>query len=138
MAIWPTRPIHNAADVTLDKQPGTLPNVADTLANFFQLLTVRQVTKTVVNFQLSETATTVQFQGALMPFPAQQLRMKPEGQRAWKWKKIFTWPSVTLNPDDIVLTQDGTQYRVMNKSDFKEYGYDEYDCTEDYTGSSPA
>lgn len=137
MSIWPTQPIWNAANVTLDKQPGSMPNVADTLSNYLQLLTVERVTKTVINFNVVETTAPQSFQGVIAPFPSQELKMKPINQRAWSWKKIFAYPSITLIPDDVVKDQQGVQYRVMKRDDFTQYGYISYDCVQDYSGSGP-
>lgn len=137
MTIWPTQPIWNAKDVSLANNPGTLPNMADTIANWFQLLTFKQVVKKTINFQTVETASPLEFQGVVQPFTSQQLAMKPEGQRAWKWFTIHAWPTLILKPDDVIINQAGTQFRVMEKLDFKEYGYVRYEMIEDYSGSGP-
>ena len=137
MAIWPVQPIFNANAVTLDKIPGTLPVVSDVIANWFQLLTFEHITKTTINFQVVETTTPMQFQGVVQPFTAQQLSIKPEGERSWKWYTIHAWPALSLVPDDVLVDQSGTQYRIMEKFDFKEYGYVLYHAVQDYSGSGP-
>lgn len=106
--------------------------------NLFQLLTFKQITKTVdATFQVIETATSLQFQGVVQPFTAQQLRMKSEGQRLWKWSTIHALPVLSLKPDDVLIDQAGVQYRVMGKKDYSAYGYQEYEIIEDYPGLSP-
>lgn len=134
--IWPTQPIHNAKDVGLGENPGTLPNMSSDLANWFQLITMEKITKTLSNFVIVETTTPVLFQGVVQPFNSRQLMMKPEGQRAWKWKNILSWPGVPLAPDDVVL-YEGIQYRVMATIDWKQYGFREYHIQSDYIGSGP-
>lgn len=134
--IWPTQPIHNASDVTLQSNPGTLPNFSDAVGNWFQLLKFEQVVKTIVNFVVVETTTPIQFQGFVQTFTPRQLMMKPEGQRLWKWKQILCWPGVPLKPDDVIRYED-IQYRVMESIDFKQYGYHEYHIVEDYVNSGP-
>ena len=136
--IWPVQPLHDAADVPLSKNPGTLPNMSDVIGNWFQLLTFDKVIKTIVNFNVVETTTPLMFQGVFQPFTKQKLMMKPEGQRLWKWFMVHAWPTLILNPDDVIIDQSGTQYRVMEKNDLKEYGFVEYDLVQDYTGSGPA
>lgn len=137
MAIWPVKPVQNAKDTTLDKNPGTLPNMFETLQNFFSLLTFDRVTKSVVNFNLVEVTTPMQFQGLLTPFSARQLKMMPEGQRSWKWYKIVAWPTLSLENDDVLIDQSGVQYRIMRQNDYTMYGYLEYDAVQDFTGSGP-
>lgn len=124
--------IKNAKDVPLRSNPGTLPNVSDAMANWFQRTTFTRVNKTVTNFSNIETPVSYYFMGVVQPFTAQQLQMKPEGQRQWKWFTIHAWPDLILEPDDVIKI-DSTNYRIMYKWDYKEYGYVKYDCVEDYT-----
>lgn len=137
-SIWPVSPIFNAGSVPLSKQPGTLPNMADTIMGWFQLLTFEKVTKTVdATFQVVETTTPIAFQGVVMRLTAQQLRMKPEGQRSWQWNQIYALPVVSLKPDDVLITQDGLHYRVMEKLDYSQYGYISYHVIEDFNPPTP-
>jgi len=134
--IWPTQPIHDASDVPLSSNPGTLPGMADTVGNWFQLLVFEKIVKTVVNFQVVETTVPVQFQGVVYTEPGRQLIMHPNGQRLWKRKTIVCWPTVLLAPDDVVK-YEGIQYRVMMSTDYKEYGFMEMALVQDYNGSGP-
>lgn len=126
-------PIFNASSVLLNQNPGTLPNVSRALLNWFQPLNFVTIVKTVVNFAVVETLTTVNFLGVRQPFTPQMLLMKPEGERQWKWETIHALPGLILSPDDII-TFLGVNYRVMQKLDWKEYGYVQYDIVQDYTG----
>lgn len=134
--IWPVQPLHNASSVPLSANPGTLPNMADTVANWFQLLVFEKIVKTIVNFKVVETTTPVQFQGVVITDPKRKLVMAPNGQRVWKVKSVFCWPTILLAPDDVVLYET-VQYRVMAGGDYKQYGIMEYWLAEDYTGSGP-
>lgn len=116
---------------------GNLPYVGDTLLEYFQPMVFTTIVKTTVNFQVVETATSVTFRGVWQPFSAQQLNMKPHGQRAWPTFQLHSDTTLTLSPDDVV-TYLGTQYRVMGKLDYSKYGYFEYHLVEDYTGSGPS
>lgn len=134
--IWPVGPLHNASDVPLSSNPGTLPNMSDAVGNWFQLTVFEKVVKTIVNFVVVETTVPVEFQGVVQTFTPRQLMMKPEGQRRWKWKSVFCYPNVPLSPDDVII-YEGIQYRVMASNDFKQYGYWEFHIQSDYTGSGP-
>ena len=134
--IWPAQPIHDAANVPLSSNPGTLPNMSDAVSNWFQLLNFQQIVKQVINFVVVESTIPILFQGIVITFTPRQLTMKPEGQRLWKWKQVICWPGVPLKPDDVILYEN-IQYRVMASIDFKQYGYWEFHIVEDYTGSGP-
>lgn len=127
-------PIFNANQLTLPQAVGTLPDVNCGLLNWFQQLTFEQITKTTVNFQVVETPTIISFLGVWQPFSPQQLFLKSEGQRAWKWFTCHAEPNAPLVPDDIVI-QAGVNYRVMKKLDYKAYGYIEYQLIEDWDGA---
>ena len=129
-------PISNASNTPLNQNCGTLPDVSGALFSWFQPLTFTSIVKTVVGYQVVETPTNVTFQGVWQPFTAQQLSMKPEGQRQWKWFTVHAQPGLELIPDE-VITYLGTQYRIKDKLDYILYGYVEYHLVEDYTGAGP-
>lgn len=124
--------IQNAKDTPLFSNPGTLPNMQDALADWFQMMTFTIITKETVDHELVETATVVAAKAVRQPLSAQKLMMKPEGQRAWRWEQLHAFPDLILKPDDVVVF-NGIRYRVMDKLDYKEYGYLEYHITQDYT-----
>lgn len=109
----------------------SLPNVSGALLDWFQNMTFTRVTKIVKDFVLQEVQTNVCASGVRQPLSPQEVRMKPEGERTWKWEKIHALPTLVLNPDDII-TFESTKYRIMSKLDWKEYGYVEYHMVEDY------
>ena len=128
--------IGNAASIPLNANSGTVPNVNDAIIDWFQPMVFGVVTKTVVNFQLVETKTSINFAGVWQPLTDRQLMIKPEGERAWKWFWLHADPSLILEPDAVV-TYLGVQYRVMAQKDYRLYGYVEYQLVEDYTGAGP-
>lgn len=128
--------ITNAKDMRLFDNPGTLPDMSSALLDWFQPMIFTQIVKVVENFVVTETPTDVSFQGVMQPFSDQQVRMKPEGQRTWKWYMLHAEPGLLLNPDDTTKYK-GIQYRVLFKRDWKEYGYVEYHLVQDYSGSGP-
>lgn len=135
--IWPVQPVVNAADRDLSQQPGTLPNMMNDVANWFQLLVFEKIVKTVsATFQVVETTTPVNFQGVVITDPKRSLVMAPNGQRLWKVKSVFTWPVELLQPDDVILYEN-IQYRVMAGGDFKQYGLMEYWLVQDYVNAGP-
>ena len=124
--------ISNAKDVLLTSNPGTLPNMAGTLAGWMQVITIKTIVKSVVDFKLVETETTLTTQGVHQPFSASRLEMKPIGQRGWNWYTIHTLTDIGTKVDDKIVYQ-GTTYRVMGRWDWRAYGFYEYEAIEDYT-----
>ena len=111
-----------------------LPQVGDVLPSWFQTLTFDLITKTVSNYEVVETTTTITTQGVRQPMSPQQISIKPEGQRAWRWETLHCLPDVKLKIDDIVIF-DGIKYRVMQRWNWSEYGYLEYHICQAYEGS---
>jgi hypothetical protein len=108
-----------------------LPQVGEVLTSWFQPLTFEVITKTVVNYEVQETRQTITTQGVRQPMSAQQLAIRPEGQRAWKWETIHCLPDVKLRVDDIIIF-DGVKYRVAERWNWAEYGFCEYHICQAY------
>ena len=123
--------IINGKDTPLASSFNTLPDVSDVLPGWFQNLTFQLVTKTLVDYEVVESLTTINTQGVRQPMSAQRISIKPEGQRAWKWETIHCLPDVKLNIDDIIIF-DGVKYRVQHKWNWSEYGYLEYEICQAY------
>lgn len=129
-------PIKNGSDVPLNETGGNLPQVNGAMQTWFRAMTFYIVDKAIKNFLVKETAVAILFQGVWQVLSPQKLRMKPEGQRNWKWFMVHAEVSLILDPD-MVIIYNGTQYRVESKKDYKEYGYVEYHLYQDYTGAGP-
>ena len=108
-----------------------LPQVGGVLPGWFQPLEFEIVTKTLVNYEVQEIIIEISTQGVRQPMMAQKIAIKPEGQRAWKWETLHCLPDVPLKVDDEVIF-GGKTYRVMNKWDWTEYGYCEYEICQGY------
>ena len=109
----------------------SLPQVGNVLTAWFQSVEFDLVTKTIVDFKVSEVLTPSSFMGVIQPMGPEQLKMMPEGERSWDWSQIHSWPDLILNTDDIIKIR-GVNYRVMKKTDWKDYGYIEYSVIKDY------
>lgn len=124
--------ISNAKDKPLfSRSGGGLPNMSATITGWFQNLTFTKVVKTVVDHEVKEGYENISTSGVRQPFSPQQIKILPEGQRAWKWEMIHALPSLLLKIDDIIIF-DNVRYRVMERLDYKEYGYVQYNICQDY------
>ena len=126
--------ITNGKDTPLASSFSTLPNVSEVLPDWFQDLTFDLVVKSVVDYEVVETLTTIHTQGVRQPMSAQSIAIKPEGQRAWRWETIHCLPDVKLKIDDIIIF-DGIKYRVAQRWNWAEYGYLEYEICQAYQES---
>ena len=102
-----------------------LPNLSGPVKSFMQRMTFGVVTKSIVDYEETETITEVVTRGVRQPLPPQRLEIYSEGQRAWKWECLHLLPKPAFNPDDIVIWNH-KRYRVVEKFDCSEYGYIEY------------
>src|SRR5260221_11994044 len=94
--------IFNGADIPLNQNKGTIPDVLGALSDYWQEIMFSQVTKSVVNFQLKETMNEIKFIGIIMPFSGRQLELLPIGERVWNWVSIFSLCQLPVKPDDVV------------------------------------
>lgn len=108
-----------------------LPNMSRTIESWFQGIIVGIITSTVQAGRVVETTLDIPTRGVLQPLTAQQLDLKPEGERNWKWYMLHCKPSLSLQTDDTVTIQGG-RYRVMGRWGFDEYGYVQYELVKDY------
>ena len=129
--------IFNAADVPLSDLNLNLPSMATTLLGWFQAITVGLITKTTVNNRTIETSVNYDTRGVVQPFSPEQLEIKSEGERSWKWFMLHCQPSLVLQTDDIITIRN-VRYRVMGKLGFDAYGYIQYELVDDYTTTIPS
>jgi hypothetical protein len=104
------------------------PNMSDGIAEWLTPITFERIVKTVVNFQAVETKTEVRLQGVMYSQTGQQLISKPEGQRKWNWWSLVT--AYDFNIDDIVIDDQGLEYRVVKKNDYSRAGFYEYELAQ--------
>lgn len=128
--------IQNGTNIPLTFQQGTVPNMGETLTDYFQKMTFTQIVKSVIGFEVLETPTDISFWGILQPFTGKQLALLPEGERAWNWQTLHAQPVLKLQVDDVV-TWLGRQVRVMSRKDYSIYSYVEYTLVLDWQGSGP-
>ena len=108
-----------------------VPNMRTTLNNWFQALALGKVIKQQVDHDIQESVVPIATRGMIQPLSAQQLALKPDGQRTWIWQMLHATIDLVLIPDDVVVIK-GLRYRVMSKDDNTQYGYVEYHLVQDY------
>lgn len=122
--------ITNASSLPI--QTSGRPNVQDALSDWFSTLSIGTITKSVVDFQLQEVESFSNYQAVFQPFTTKKLQVKPEGQRTWDWHELHVkGTDLEFCLDDKVIIR-GKKCRIMQKFEWREYGYTEYQLIEDY------
>lgn len=90
------------------------------------------VTQEIVNGDNIVTINYITFDGVVQPLTAEQLRLKPEGSRSFKWFMIHCFSSsLNLRTNDIILYKN-EKYKVMGKWDWSLDGFIEYHICEEF------
>lgn len=109
-----------------------LPNMSSTLSGWESPLTLIKITQNVVEGDVVQTETPINFMGVWQPLRDDQLQFKPEGQRSWAWYWIHAKAgTLNLQTQDKIKFQ-GKRYKVMSVKDYSLNGYIEYEVVLDY------
>ena len=109
-----------------------IPDMSEALFDWETSVLFSLVTKTVVDFEVSEAAAiNVTFLGVYYPMKPTQIALKPEGQRTWQWWTMITTKQLSL--DDIIVDPNSVDFRVMVKKDYSQSGFYEYELTEKFS-----
>lgn len=129
--------IKNAKDKPLNEQSASLPNLGGVLSTWSQKITIQKLEKTVVNgFAVEQYTKELSFIGVFQPYGDQSLDITPERQTTLRPSQLHSTTDLDLQLSDIVFVK-GTQYRVINKGQYADYGYFSYSLIEDYSGNGP-
>lgn len=108
-----------------------LPNMANTLTGWEQTITLGKVVQTIDQGDLVETINWTTGQAVVQPLSAQQLLLKPEGQRGWQYFWLHAKTNFGLSLSDRVIYKE-TQFKVTAVKDYSDYGYYDIELTQDY------
>jgi hypothetical protein len=123
----------DARDVPLETQCLGVPRVADALRSYFRPISIGVVSSKIgEGGKLLETVKWQTFDGVVMPLRPERIENKPEGQRSWVWKALYTDGSVVLATDDVVQV-GAERFRVNGRADYSDYGAVPYELCNDFT-----
>lgn len=123
-------PLINANKLKIPQNVGGLPDVGAAVMALLQPVTVEIVIQQLVNGYYRPVKNTVSTQASIQPLP-QELAIKMEGERNWRWSLIHILPNVDLDNNDLI-TIFGAQYKVMKKENWAQYGYINYIVVEGF------
>ena len=96
-------PIVNASSRPIGSS-GYLPVMTSALRNWLRPMSAIAVVKTVTNFEVVETTTTVEFRGVITPASPEKLKTIPTEQRSWEYSDVFTDIDILVKNDDKLNT----------------------------------
>ena len=109
-----------------------MPDMADALMDWAYPISLIKIVTTVLDGISSDAQTVINFSGAIQPLGPRVLMLKPDGQRDWLWQQIHAiWGTLNLDTTDKVI-YDGVTYKVQKVIPFKNDGYCEYHCVQDF------
>ena len=123
-------PLTQAKNKTLSASASSLPSVAGGVEMFLQPVRIG-IVQTQLVYGRSTDVTIYKYTQACRQPMAENLAVRKEGDRSWRWHTIYMTPEMDLQTNDVIELQ-GVRFRIMEKTDWKEYGYTSYNAIEDY------
>ena len=109
-----------------------LPNMAMTLNNWEQPITLIKVIQAIVEGDLVTTQQSLNFQGVVQPLSTERLQLLPEGQRSWEHLLIHVKSGILdLKTADKVL-YNKKRFKIMVVKDYAAYEFCEYELIRDF------
>lgn len=102
-------------------------------SGWMQNMTFEVITQVVGDDGFVTDQTTVySFKGTFQPLSAEEIQLKPDGQRSWEWAQIHVKSgSVVLSTNDRFI-YNGKTFKVMGVKDYSLNNYVEYHVIADY------
>lgn len=114
-------------------QVNNMPKVEEAFTDWQIDIVLRKITQINDGGFNVPVETNIKFSGSVQPLSAEQIQLKPEGQRSWEWLQIHvvTGDTTNLETNDRIIYNE-RPYKVMMKKDYKLNGYVEYHIMQDY------
>ena len=122
--------IQNAKDIKLCSSTLGLPDVGIALLALLQTVKILLITQQLIGGYNKEIIETIYAKAVIIPND-QPLKMAKEGDREWDSSTVYCTPEFSPSNNDVFILLK-KRYRVVNKSDFSQYGYMKLSVTEDY------
>ena len=109
----------------------SMPQVDLGVDRFLSPLIIEKLQVSVVDGFAQKVPIVIKTLGVIQPMKPQELLVKPEGQRAWRWYTLHCSVNVELKPNDRVRIRNMV-YKVMDKLDYSRSSYLQYGLIEDF------
>lgn len=105
------------------------PSMRDVLRGWSAQIIMRIQVRQAVDYEADAVDAVEQdFTAVLYPLSAQKLQFKPEGMRAWSWFTMMT--TTELRIGDVIVNEQGKEFRVKNLMPWRASGFYEYEVTD--------
>lgn len=112
---------------------GGLPNVVGAMKGWQVPVVANYIKQMLVDDELIEVNRTTRIFGVLQPLKAQEIQLKPEGERAWPWYQLHVeaakYKRLRVGQDVDIKNEN---FRVMAAKNYNLYGYIEYHLVREY------
>lgn len=122
-------------NLNISQSMGGLPQVTSALIGWEVSITANFVQQEIVDGDIVETSITKKMSGVLQPLKAEQIALKPEGQRSWDWYWLHVKPEYDKLRTEQIIEINGISYRIIAIKNYELYGYIEYQCVRDFSGA---
>ena len=113
-------------------QSPSMPNPTGAFSGWQSQLTIIKVSQFIENGFVKEKLTPVSFNGVIQPLSPEQLNLKPETLRSFRWLQIHVYSGdLNLKTNDKIEV-DGKRFKVMGILDYQRNGFVEYHAIEDF------
>lgn len=108
------------------------PQIQVALSGWQQIITLKKTTQSIVDGDLVQSVQETTFEGVIQPLTEEQIQLKPEGQRSWKWDQVHCYSGdLNLKTNDEVKFNN-IDYKIMAVDDYSLNNYVEYHAVTDY------
>ena len=114
------------------KDMSTMPRISSAMRGWGGTITLIRITQEIIAGFPKDMEYPYSFKGIVQPLKPEQIALKPEGMRSWKWYMVH-WYSNQCHlktGDKIIYNND--KYKVMGIFDYSANGYVQYDIVEDF------
>jgi len=115
---------------TLSQSSASLPSVENAILHLLQPTRIGKVHTVLAKGYSRDNIITYDTMASRQPM-AEQLALSKMGDRSWRWHVIHVSSNVIFQTGDIIIINK-IQYRIMEKTDWAEYGYIEYHAVEGF------
>ena len=113
-------------------QINNMPKMGNALRGWESDVVLTIITQDNVNGFIQNDEKEVKFRGTVQPLKAQEIQLKPEGQRSFEWLQIHARAGdMNLNTNDRIR-YFGRLFKVMALNDYTPNGFIEYHAVKDF------
>jgi len=110
-----------------------MPQINEAFVGWFSKITLGVLSQSIdSDGNAVETISNISFKGIIQPLQPEELELKPEGLRQWRWLQIHCYAGDLNLRNDDKITFDGIRYKVMGIRDYSLNNYIEYHAIQDY------